>query len=347
MAYTTIDNPELFFNTVTYTGNATARTITGVGFQPDLVWGKIRSEAQDHVVVDAIRGATKQIYPSDTSAEQTESQGLTGFASDGFTLGTHAYFNKNTATYVAYNWKGNGAGSSNTAGDINSTVSANTTSGFSIVQYTGNGSTNQTVGHGLGMVPSFIIVKQTNTTRNWPTYTQALGNGVAFLDINDAWAGGSSYQNYWYTSGMTTTTFGISNNDNTNASSGTFIAYVFANVKGYCKVGSYTGNGNADGVFVYTGFKPAFVIFKRTNAAENWGLMDNRLRPANNVGNNYIYPDLTNAQDSTSDFDMLSNGFKIRTASNFMNGGGATYLYIAIAENPFVTSGTKAAGTAR
>ena len=122
---------------------------------------------------------------------------------------------------------------------------------------------------------------------------------------------------------------------------------VFANVKGYCKVGSYTGNGNADGVFVYTGFKPAFVIFKRTNAAENWGLMDNRLRPANNVGNNYIYPDLTNAQDSTSDFDMLSNGFKIRTASNFMNGGGATYLYIAIAENPFVTSGTKAAGTAR
>ena len=347
MAYTTIDDPFKFFNTVLYTGNGSTQSITGVGFQPDWCWLKNRSATQNHQLFDVVRGATKRIYSSSTAAEDTATDTLTAFDSDGFSVGANGGINGNGNNIVSWNWLAGGSSSSNTAGDINSTVSANTTSGFSIVQYTGNGSTNQTVGHGLGMVPSFIIVKQTNTTRNWPTYTQALGNGVAFLDITDAWAGGSSYQNYWYTSGMTSSTFGISNNDNTNASSGTFIAYVFANVKGYCKVGSYTGNGNADGVFVYTGFKPAFVIFKRTNAAENWGLMDNRLRPANNVGNNYIYPDLTNAQDSTSDFDMLSNGFKIRTASNFMNGGGATYLYIAIAENPFVTSGTKAAGTAR
>ena len=348
MAYTTIDNPFKFFNTVLWAGNSdSTRNITGVGFQPDLVWVKNRSLASDHRMANAVRGANKGLVPNGTDAEDTSTTAVKSFLSDGIEIGNEQSFNRNGDNHVGWFWKANGSGSSNTAGDINSTVSANTTSGFSIVQYTGNGSTNQTVGHGLGVVPSFIIVKQTNTTRNWPTYTQALGNGVAFLDINDAWAGSSSYQNYWYTSGMTTTTFGISNNDNTNASGGTFIAYVFANVKGYCKVGSYTGNGNSNGAFVYTGFKPAFIIFKRSDAAENWGLMDNRLRPANGVGNNYIYPDLNNAQDSTSDFDMLSNGFKTRTASNFINGSGATYLYIAIAESPFVTSGTKAAGTAR
>ena len=354
MAYTTIDNPELFFQTKLYTGTGSSNSITldgsGGNMQPDWVWIKCRDDSHNHQVFDSVRGVHKRMRTDTDGAETESSESLKSFDSNGFTVGTQANVNASASgdnSFVSWNWLAGGSSSSNSDGDITSTVSANTTSGFSVVSYTGNGSTNQTIGHGLGAIPDFIIVKQRNTTRNWPTYTKALGNGVAFLDITDAWAGGSSYQNYWYVSGMTTSTFGISNNDNTNASSGTFIAYVFANVKGYCKVGSYVGNGNADGAFVYTGFNPAFIIFKRSDAAENWALMDNKLRPSNGVDNYYLYPDLNNAQVTTSDFDMLSNGFKTRTASNFINGSGATYLYIAIAENPFVTSGTKAAGTAR
>ena len=347
MAYTTIDDPFKFFNTVLYTGNGSTQSITGVGFQPDWCWLKNRSATQNHQLFDVVRGATKRIYSSSTAAEDTATDTLTAFDSDGFSVGANGGINGNGNNIVSWNWLAGGSSSSNTAGDINSTVSANTTSGFSIVQYTGNGSTNQTVGHGLGMVPSFIIVKQTNTTRNWPTYTQALGNGVAFLDINDAWAGGSSYQNYWYTSGMTTTTFGISNNDNTNASSGTFIAYCFSAKQGYSKMGTYTGNGSTDGTFLYTGFKPAFVLVKQSSAAgENWFICDNK-REGYNGENNRLLPDANSTESTDSPIDILSNGFKARQSGAAVNGSGATYIYMAFAESPFVTSGTKAAGTAR
>ena len=347
MAYTTIDDPFKFFNTVLYTGNGSTQSITGVGFQPDWCWLKNRSATQNHQLFDVVRGATKRIYSSSTAAEDTATDTLTAFDSDGFSVGANGGINGNGNNIVSWNWLAGGSSSSNTAGDINSTVSANTTSGFSIVQYTGNGSTNQTVGHGLGVVPSFIIVKQTNTTRNWPTYTQALGNGVAFLDITDAWAGGSSYQNYWYTSGMTSSTFGISNNDNTNASSGTFIAYCFSAKQGYSKMGTYTGNGSTDGTFLYTGFKPAFVLVKQSSAAgENWFICDNK-REGYNGENNRLLPDANSTESTDSPIDILSNGFKARQSGAAVNGSGATYIYMAFAESPFVTSGTKAAGTAR
>ena len=344
MAYTTIDNSTSFFNTVLYTGNATARTITGVGFQPDWVWGKIRSESQDHVLVDSVRGATKQLYSSDTSAEQTESQGLTGFASDGFTLGTHAYFNKNTATYVAWNWLAGGSASSNGDGSITSSVSANTTAGFSIVSYTGNESSSQTVGHGLGVSPSMIIVKSRSSTDWWITYHKSVG-ATKYVPLNFQNAEATN-SGIWNDTEPSSSVFSIGTNGGTNGSSNNYIAYCFAEVKGYSKFGSYTGNGNADGTFVYTGFKPAFIIFRRTNGTGNWQLIDNK-RIGFNVDNYTLYPNSNIADQDENDADILSNGFKLRGTGTDGNGSGDTYIYMAFAENPFATSGTKAAGTAR
>ena len=346
MAYTTIDNPFKFFNTVLYTGNATARTITGVGFQPDLVWGKIRSESQDHVAVDSVRGATKQIYPSDNAGQQTESQGLTGFASDGFTVGTHAYFNKNTATYVAWNWLAGGSASSNSDGDITASVSANTTAGFSIVKYTGN-ATNSTVGHGLGVTPQVLIVKNLDSTsssaEHWRVqHHKVAASKVLYLNQTNAEDTNNDFQSTY----PGTSTFSISSADGCNKNGEENIAYCFAEKQGYSKFGSYTGNGNADGAFVYTGFKPAFVIFKRTNGTGNWQLIDNK-RIGFNVDNYTLYPNSNIADQDENDADILSNGFKLRGTGTDGNGSGDTYIYMAFAENPFVTSGTKAAGTAR
>jgi len=356
MAYSSITKPTDYFNTVTYTGNGSTNAITGVGFQPDWVWLKVRSagSGQDHTLYDAVRGTTKFIESNTTDAEATGSNYLTAFGTDGFTLGNdQSHVNASSDTYVSWNWKaGGGQGSSNTDGTINSTyTSASTTGGFSIVQYTGNGSTNQTVGHGLGAVPDFIIIKQTNTTRNWPTYSKAMGNGVAFLDITDAWNGGSGYTNYWYTSGMTSTTFGISNNDNNNQSGGTFIAYVFSSKTGYSKFGTYTGNGNADGTFIYTGFKPAFFLIKGTSNTESWIMWDNK---RGNQGSKANPQDLRllpngNNVEADADIDFLSNGFKLRATGAAWNGSGVNYLYMAFAENPFVAndSGTAVPVVAR
>ena len=341
MAYTTIDNPFKFFNTVTYTGNATARTITGVGFQPDWVWGKIRSEAQDHVIVDAIRGATKQIYTSDGSAEQTESQGLTGFASDGFTLGTHAYFNKNTATYVAWNWLAGNSTSSNGDGSITSTVSANTTAGFSIVSYTGNGSAGSTVGHGLGATPAWIIVKNRDQTDKWTVFHQSLPNGAnSYLELDQTGAASnlSLSPPYWGT--PSSTTFGGLHYDSTNASGEKYIAYCFAEKKGYSKFSSYTGNGDADGTFVYTGFKPAWIMIKSsTEAGRNWIIYDNK-RETFNEQEYFMRAQSNGAEtrdDGYSEIDLLSNGFKLRGASGDSNNSN-TFVFMAFAENPFVAN---------
>jgi hypothetical protein len=343
MAYTTIDKPTDYFNTVLYTGNATARTITGVGFQPDWVWGKIRSEAQDHVLVDSVRGATKQLYSSDTSAEQTESQGLTGFASDGFTLGTHAYFNKNTATYVAWNWLAGGTASSNGDGSITSSVSANTTAGFSIVTYTGTGSA-ATVGHGLGAVPKMFWTKRIDSSESWGVYSDTQGAGK-FLRLESTNAVDTS-STLWNNTTPTSSVFSIGTGGIANTSSGTYVAYCFAEKQGYSKFGSYTGNGNANGAFVYTGFRPAFVLLKVSSTTNNWNMFDDK-RPGFNEIDQRLFPNLSSAeQDGTAGVDFLSNGFKFRNTNDNYNASGATYIYMAFAENPFVTAGTKAAGTA-
>jgi hypothetical protein len=305
MSYTNgLDKPTDYFNTKLYTGTGSSQSITGVGFQPDWVWIKPRSVASSHTQIDSVRGANgsvmRTLFSNLADAEESTTSDtnlaygvVNSIDSDGFTVGSgvtaDGRTNQSGQTYASWNWLAGGTASSNTDGSITSSVSANTTSGFSIVSYTGNGSTNQTIGTGLGAIPDFIIVKQRNTTRNWPTYSRVLGNGVAFLDVTDAWDGGASYQNYWYTSGMTSSTFGISDNVNTNTSGGTYIAYCFAEKKGFSKFGSYTGNGNADGTFVYTGFKPAFTIIKQSSASgENWPMHDNK-RNTFNPESLYLY----------------------------------------------------------
>ena len=340
-----IDKPSDYFNTVLYTGNGSTQSITSLDFQPDLNWTKQRNVSQDHTLTDSIRGVGKLLFSSDTAAEYTDVNSLTSFNSDGFSVGTSGYMNTSSNTYASWNWLANGTGVANTDGDIASTVSANTTSGFSIVSYTGNGSTNQTIGHGLGVEPDFIIIKARSTTMNWPTYQKVMGNGVVFLDVTDAWASGGGYDNYWYTSGMTSSTFGISDNINTNTSSATFIAYCFAEKQGYSKFGSYTGNGDADGTFVYTGFKPAFVMVKPTSTADNWVMFDNK-RDINNVNSKYLYANRNYAEGTDDLIDFTSNGFKQRSSGGTANGSGTTYIYMAIAENPFVTS-TGVPATAR
>jgi len=344
MAYTTIDNPFKNFNTVLYTGNATARTITGVGFQPDWVWGKIRSEAQDHVLVDSVRGATKQLYSSDSSGEQTESQGLTGFASDGFTLGTHAYFNKNTATYVAWNWLAGNSTSSNGDGSITSTVSANTTAGFSIVTYTGTGSA-ATVGHGLSSAPKVLIVKRRDSTADWSVFHTNLGSNNYRIRLNSTDTHNDDTA-YWNGTAPTSSVFSVGTDSSTNASSGTYVCYAFAEKKGYSKFGGYTGNGNADGTFVNTGFKPAMIITKRTDTTGAWVIYDNK-RDTFNPEDAQLVPSSNEAEATSERFNFLSNGFKLITTATRVNASGGSYIYMAFAEAPFVTSGTKAAGTAR
>tara|TARA_R100000657_G_C4620088_1_gene70637 strand:- start:10 stop:753 length:744 start_codon:yes stop_codon:yes gene_type:complete len=246
---------------------------------------------------------------------------------------------------VAWSWKA-GTTSSISGGSITpAAVSINATSGFGIYRYTGTGS-NGTIAHGLGTAPKFIVTKNRDSgTFGWYVYHVGIGaTKNLYLHNND---GEVTSSDRWNDTAPTSTVFTLSTNTGVNGSSANMIAYAFSEVKGYSKIGSYGGNGNTDGAFIYTGFKPAWIMVKRSDSAENWVIFDNKLRPANNVGNNFMYADINNAQDSTTDFDMLSNGFKTRTASAIMNGSSASYVYLAFAENPFVTAGTKAAGTAR
>ena len=347
MAYTTIDNPHKFFNTVLYTGNASTRSITGVGFQPDWVWTKSRGNSNNHNMYDVVRGATKRIFPNSTAVETTTSNTLTSFDSDGFSLGDQDNVNANGITMAAWNWKaGNSSGSSNSDGDITSTVSANTTSGFSIVAYTGTGS-NATVGHGLNAVPKMIITKGRSFSDDWLTYHESIGNGkYIILNKTDAEASSSLP---WNSTTPTSSVFSIGSSGTTNNNGGTIIAYCFAEVKGYSKFGSYTGNGNADGTFIYTGFKPAFVIGKRSSATEDWYLFDTT-RDDRNVMFRLLYPNANYAEyTGATRMDFLSNGFKQYNTDNKFNGSGSTYIYMAFAENPFVAndSGTAVPVTAR
>jgi len=342
MAYTTINKSTDYFNTVLYVGNGTAigsggKTVTGVGFQPDFVWGKARSgtdAVDNHVLTDAVRGATKYIKSNNTSLEATDTETLTSFTNDGFTLGSNGQMNRSGNNCVAWNWKANGAGSANTTGSINSTVSVNTTSGFSIVSYTGTGS-NATVGHGLGVAPKMIYVKGRNTgSTNWLTGgTNISSNWASSLHLNTT--GALDTYAYWGASAPNSNTFGLSTDGALNQNGINFIAYCFAEKTGYSKIGSYTGNGNADGSFIYTGFKPAFILQKRTANAGSWNILDNK-RAGYNVDNNRLFPD-TNEVENTADIvDILSNGFKWRNTGSNYNNNGENNIYMAFAEAPLV-----------
>lgn len=328
MAYTTINKSTDYFNTKLYTGNGTTDTaITGVGFQPDLTWFKGRTNTENHFLFDAVRGATKRLIPNGTSSEATETNSMKSFDSDGFTLGTMGEVNQNTINYASWNWKANGAGSSNTDGDVTSTVSANQTAGFSIV--TVSNLNSNSFGHGLGAEPHLVIGKRTDDVANWRVYYKGIASGKS-LFLNST-AGETTEGSRIASANSSTVTVTGSGNGG-SAGTGTAVYYCFAPKKGFSKIGTYTGNGNADGAFVYTGFKPAFVMIKATSGTENWQMYDNK-RLGYNVDNNMLRANLSNAEQTDDDIDILSNGFKLRRNSGAFNNSGSTYIYIAIGQS--------------
>jgi len=337
MAYTTIDKSSLHFNTKLYTGTGSSNAITGVGFQPDLLWIKSRSSTYSHSWTDAVRGKDNKIASNNSNAQYTDAGQLTSFDSDGFTLSTDAGVNNNGSTFVSWNWKANGAGSSNTDGTINSTVSVDTTSGFSIVSYTGNGTLGATVGHGLGQTPGLFITKRTSGTSSWGMYHQSTGAG-GFMEMNGVSALQSNTA-YFNNTAPTSSVFSIGTDSINNTSGSTYIAYCFAEKQGYSKFGSYEGNGNTDGSFVYTGFKPAFVMMKGIDSggSDNWNTCDNK-RVGYNAANWRLYPNANAGENSTSLVDLLSNGFKLKVSSTDVNASAKTYIYMAFAEEPLVSS---------
>ena len=335
MAYTTIDKPTDYFNTKLYTGNgSTGHAITGVGFQPDWVWLKNRDATNPHSLHDSVRGSSKYLTSNGTDAEATSTNRIESFDSDGFTLGSDGNINFNTENFVSWNWLAGGTASSNTDGSITSSVSANTTSGFSIVSYTGTGS-SATVGHGLGEVPAMIFTKNRSSAVDWNGLHKSLtGTNGIFLNTTSA---STSSSVFWNNTNPTSSVFTVNTSNTTNTSGDNYIAYCFAEKKGYSKFGSYTGNGNADGTFVYTGFKPAMIINKPSNSDNPWNILDNK-RDTDNVVRNYLQPNSNLAEQSVDYVDFLSNGFKLRYGGASPNASGDTIIYMAFAESPFVTS---------
>jgi len=341
MAYTTIDKPTDYFETVIWTGNGSGRDIT-VSHGTNWIWGKRRNGTNAHWLMDTVRGVDKRLISNSTAVEDDPSTAiLTAFNSNGFSLGTNSECNLNGATYVGWSWKAGTSftndASSTGIGSIDSTGSVSDASGFSIVSYTGTGS-NGTIKHGLSTTPKMIIQKNRDETQPWWTYVESIGAGGQ-LRLSGTDAEGSDGGVLWNSTAPTSSVFSVGDNTGTNGSADKCIAYCFAEKQGYSKFGSYTGNGNADGTFVYTGFKPAFVMRKRTDATANWTIIDNK-RDTFNLADAKLKPNLNEAEndDSSNGVDFLSNGFKTRTTDTEFNADGGTYIYMAFAENPFVTS---------
>ena len=337
MAYTTIDKSTDYFNSVFYTGNGSASTALTTGtFQPDFCWFKNRGTVENHVLINAIRGASYNIASNLTRAETNVPDKVSAFTSTGVTLGSSAETNENNEPLVAWNWKANGSGSANGDGSINSTVSVDTTSGFSIVSYTGTGS-NATVGHGLGVAPSMIITKSLVATQEWCVYHKSLGaTKYLFLNETSAEQTGSVY---WQDTAPTSSVFSIGASGPTNSTSA-MIAYCFADIQGYSKFGSYYGNGGSGEPFIYTGFKPAFIITRNVTSAVNWGMFDDK-RNSFNVVQNVLLPD-NSASETTGTakyFDFLSNGFKVKNDSLQYNGTNEKHIYMAFGQPIVSTNG--------
>jgi hypothetical protein len=320
-----------------YTGNGTSQTIVntvnGVSFAPDLVWEKQRSGTGWHNLVDTVRGVGNRLFSNTTNAEAYAATNLTAFNSNGFSIGSDGDWNTNAATNVAWQWKAGGTAVSNTAGSITSSVSANPTAGFSVVSYTGTGS-NATVGHGLGVTPAMIILKPRNSADNWPVWHSSFAvNEYVYLNLTNAKA---SYSLFMNSTLPTSTVFSLGTWGNVNTASQTMVAYCFAPVAGYSAFGSAVGNGSADGVFVYTGFLPRFILWKKSSSTGDWRIWDSSRSPYD-AAQKILYPNGADAEydpnNGTTNIDFLSNGFKFRSAN--LNESGATYIYMAFAENPF------------
>jgi hypothetical protein len=346
MAYTPVDKSSLHFNTVLFTANASTQSITGVGFQPDMVWGKSRGQSYDHEIYDAVRGVYKRIKTNQNHAEVSDNANLTSFDSDGFSLGSATNMNySNGDNICSWNWKANGAGSSNTDGDITSTVSANTTSGFSIVKYTGNGSASN-IGHGLGAAPQCIIIKKYSATADWlmghvglhPTLPWKYG--INLNNTGEVHESGS----YFADTVPGTSVFRVEANDEVNTNGQTYIAYCFAEKIGFSKFGAYVGNGNAEGPMFYTGFKPGWVLIKKINGGtDSWFLNDVK-RQTYNPSQQYLRPNENSAEGTSSShqIDILSNGVKIRSTDTAYNTNGSKYIFLAFAQAPLVASNNSA-----
>jgi hypothetical protein len=329
--------PSEHFNTVLYTGNgAASRAVTGVGFATDTTWIKERSNTSSHLIQDTLRGPTKLIEPDQTSAESTTTTKIVSFDYDGFTVGASGAVNQSGETYAAWNWKANGAGVSNTDGSITSTVSANVDAGFSIIEYSGNSTIGATTGHGLTIPPEIVFTKATNVVAAWNVNApDVLGDGY-YLFLHDTSA--SAFHNAAWTTNSTNLVLGSGGGH--NQTSRDYIAYAFHSVDGYSKVGSYTGNGSADGPFVHCGFRPAYVMVKRTDSANDWVVTDNARDPYN-VTDKFMKANSSVAEISFTLFDITANGIKLRTASTGWNANGGTYIYLAFAESPFKHSNAR------
>ena len=326
-AQTDDDYPQKLFNTKLYTGTGSSNALTGVGFQPDWTWIKERGGANAHKLTDSTRGVTKCLEIDNTSAEATDSNGLTAFGSDGFTVGSDAIYNNSSDTYASWNWRLNGGTEvSNGTGGIASTVQVDPSGGFSLVKYSGTGSAS-TVGHGLSSAPTWIFAKNTTATAGWIIYTTFM-TGSYYMSIDAGGMGADS--SMWNNTNSTSSVFSVGTATNTNG--GTMLAYCWANVEGYIKSGSYEGNGNVDGSFVYCGFRPAFIICKSIDSGTSWQLFDDK-RVGYNVDNNRFLVDTNVAEATTDMIDILSNGFKMRIATD--PNLAETYVYLAIASNPF------------
>ena len=337
----TIKLPNKYFDTLLYTGTNTSslNNVTGLEFQPDWVWGKSRNDTIGHIFFDAVRGDDRQLEADNNNAEVVRSSAAYRFLSNGFAVSTVGNLN-NPVNYVAWNWNAGGSTVTNTNGNISSQVRASTTAGISIVSYSGNGSNGQTVGHGLGVAPDAIILKARGATQNWRVWHRSLaadGSKRLLLDATNA----SENAGFLNDTAPTSTVFTLGNSDDAwNASGGTYIVYLFSEVAGYSKFGSYTGNGSSDGTFVFTGFRPAWVMIKKTSGTDSWLIMDNK-RDIDNVVSNTLAANSSGTENSDTGgipTDFLSNGFKCRGSGGDFNGSGQTYVYFAFAESPFKNS---------
>jgi len=346
MSYSTIDKPTDYFNTVTYTGSAGGQTISGVGNQPDFIWVKQRGDAgYDHSLHNSVSGVLKQLISNSTAAEITNNDTVTSTNADGFVLGADTAGpnansnNQDGKNYVAWNWKAGTSftndASSTGIGTIDSAGSFNNTAGFSIVSYTGTGS-NGTIKHGLSTAPEMYITKSLSNARSWAVYNQNIGNTKAvFLNSTDAQ---DTDATYWNSTSPTSSVLSLGTRSEMNHNGENFIAYCFSEKQGYSKFGSYTGNGNADGTFVNTGFKPAFVMIKNTSSGSTkWTMCDNK-RDGFNDNNHRLFADTNDAESASNPWEMYSNGFKMTTTGSFVNASGSNYIYMAFAENPLVGS---------
>ena len=344
MAYTTIDDPSAHFHTQLWTGNGGNQSITNDAnagdFKPDWIWTTSRSNAYNNGMFDSSRGVQKEISSNQANAEATLSGGVNSFDTDGFTFNGASY-NTNGYTFVGWQWKANGGTtSSNSNGSITSTVQANTTAGFSIVTYAGSNSAS-TVGHGLGAVPEVILVKNRDASANWKSYHKPISQ-THTLSLNGT--GAKSEQESFNDTAPTSTVFSLlGNTDNVNRSGENFVAYCFTPIKGYSKFGKYKGNATSgdDGTFVYTGFKPAWIMVKSSsNSGQEWVIFDNK-RDTFNEMDAWLYANATTAEDSGGDereVDFVSNGFKFRNAGGPTSYSGRDYIYLGFAEDPFVSS---------